>query len=323
MLKFSLSLAVAVVTALGATAPQAFAYPDKPITMIVPVPPGGATDLTARLMGERMSTILGQPIVIENRPGATGAIGATLVKQAAPNGYTFMVAAIGTYSVNPFLQKNLQYDPTKDFDLITVAVRTPNVLIVHPSFPANNVDELIAYMKKNPKKVSFASSGSGTSDHLTAALFMQKTKTEGVHVPYKGGAPAVADLTGGHVNASFQNLGAVIGHIKAGRLKALAVSSDKRVSQLPDTPTLIESGYPDFTVYSWQAAAAPKGLPKDVRAKLSKAAIDALNHEPVRARFNELGFEVVANNADEFAKFLNSELARWKEVIETGKITAN
>lgn len=302
---------------------QANAFPDKPITAIVPFPAGGASDTTARLMAEKMSQLLGQPVVIDNKPGATGAIGATLVKQATPDGYTILVASIGTYATNPFLQKNLQYDPQKDFDLITVAVRTPNVLVANPDFPAKTVAELVDHMKKNPGKVSFASSGSGSSDHLTAALFMQKAGVQGTHVPYKGGAPAIADLIGGHANVSFQNLGAITGQVKAGKLKALAVSSDKRNPALPDVPTLAEAGYSDIVVYSWQAAAAPKGLPKDVRAKLEKAAIDALKSQEVTTKFSDLGFEVVANSSDEFAKFLGEELARWKTVIETGNITAN
>jgi tripartite-type tricarboxylate transporter receptor subunit TctC len=274
-------------------------------------------------MGEKMAQLLGQPVVIDNKPGATGAIGATLVKQAAADGYTLMVASIGTYATNPFLQSGLKYDPQKDFDLVTVAVRTPNVLVANADFPVNNVAELIAHMKKNPGKVSFASSGAGSSDHLTAALFMQKTGTTGSHVPYKGGAPAIADLVGGHVNVSFQNLGAIIGQVKAGKLKALAISGDKRVSQLADTPTLVEAGYPDVVVYSWQAAAAPRGLPADVRTRLNKAAVDSLKSPEVTAKFNELGFDVVASTSEEFGTFLAAELARWKAVIEAGNITAN
>jgi tripartite-type tricarboxylate transporter receptor subunit TctC len=299
------------------------AFPEKPITVVVPFPPGGATDTTARLMADKMSALLGQRLVVENKPGATGSIGATAVKQAAPDGYTMMVASIGTYATNPFLQKDLKYDPQKDFDLITVAVRTPNVLVANPNFPANTVAELVDNMKKNPGKVTFASSGSGSSDHLTAALLMQKTGTEGNHVPYKGGAPAITDLVGGHADVSFQNLGAIIGQVKTGKLKALAISSEKRNPQLPEVPTLAEAGYSDIVVYSWQAAAAPKGLPKDVRAKLAKAAIDALKAPEVATKFNDLGFEVVANSSDEFATFLGTELARWKSVIEAGNITAN
>ena len=316
-------LAVALGFGLAAAVSPALAFPEKAVTVIVPFPAGGASDTTARVMAEKMATLLGQPVVVDNKPGATGAIGATLVKESPADGYTMLLASIGTYAVNPFLQKDLKYDPQKDFDLITVAVRTPNVLVAHPDFPANSVAELVDYLKKNPGQVSFASSGSGSSDHLTAALFMQKTGTDAKHVPYKGGAPAIADLVGGHVNVSFQNLGAVLGHVKEGKLKALAVSGSERASLLPDVPTLAETGYQDIVVYSWQAAAAPKGLPEDVRAKLSAAAIDALKSPEVTEKFNGMGFEVVANTGDEFAKFLADELARWKSVIEAGNITAN
>ncbi|GGF86605.1 lipoprotein [Azorhizobium oxalatiphilum] len=322
-MKVRTPLAAMLGLVLCVAATPSFAYPDKPITVVVPFPPGGATDTTARVMGEQMAHTLGKPVVIDNRPGATGAIGAAQVKNAAPDGYTMMVASIGTYAVNPFLQKDLRYDPQKDFDLITVAVRTPNVLVATPAFPANSVAELVALMKKSPGKVTFASSGSGSSDHLTAALFWQKTGTEGSHIPYKGGAPAISDLIGGHVEVSFQNLGAVVNQIKAGKLKALAVTSDKRVPQLPDVPTLEEAGAKDVVVYSWQAAAAPKGLPADVRAKLSGAAIDALRAPEVAAKFNDLGFEIVANDSKAFDAFLAAELARWKAVIEAGNITAN
>jgi tripartite-type tricarboxylate transporter receptor subunit TctC len=299
-------LAVALGIGLAAAVSPALAFPEKAVTVIVPFPAGGASDTTARVMAEKMATLLGQPVVIDNKPGATGAIGATLVKESPADGYTMLVASIGTYAVNPFLQKDLKYDPQKDFDLITVAVRTPNVLVAHPDFPAKSVAELVDYLKKNPGQVYFASSGSDAK-----------------HVPYKGGAPAIADLVGGHVNVSFQNLGAVLGHVKEGKLKALAISGSERASQLPDVPTLAEAGYQDIVVYSWQAAAAPKGLPEDVRAKLSAAAIDALKSPEVTEKFNGMGFEVVANTGDEFAKFLADELARWKSVIEAGNITAN
>ena len=322
-MKLKVLVTAAILATASAVGLGAVAYPTKTITIVVPFPAGGASDTTARLMAEKMQEILKQPVVVENKPGATGAIGATGVAQATPDGYTLLVASIGTYAVNPFLQKGLKYDPQKDFDLITVAVRTPNVLVASPAFPVKNAKELVGYMKANPDKVTFASSGAGSSDHLTAALYMQATGTKGIHVPYKGGAPAIADLIGGHVNVSFQNLGAVIGHIKSGKLIALGITSDKRVPLLPDTPTLDELGQKGIVVYSWQAVAAPKNLPKDVRAALSKAAIDALKSPDVTKKFNDLGFEVVANNSDEFAKFLADELARWKKVIADGNITAN
>jgi tripartite-type tricarboxylate transporter receptor subunit TctC len=313
--------ALAAALAAMAVTPPAAAYPDKPITVVVPFPPGGSSDAIARALSQKMSATLGQPVVIENVAGATGAIGATRVKRAAPDGYTVLVASIGVYATNPFLQKNLQYDPAKDFDLLTVLVRAPNVLVLHPSVPANSVAEFVEYLKKNPDRVSFASSGAGSSDHLTAALFWQRTGTTGLHVPYKGGGPAISDLLAGHALASFQNLNAIAAHVKAGKLKALAITGDRRSPALPDVPTLAEAGVKDVEVYSWQAAAAPKGLPKSVRDKLHAAFVAALNDADVAPKLTAQGFELVGNTPEQFSQFLNQELARWKQVIERGKIT--
>jgi tripartite-type tricarboxylate transporter receptor subunit TctC len=299
------------------------AWPEKPITAIVPFPPGGSTDQIARAIGPRMTQKLNQPWVVENRPGATGAIGATQVKRAAPDGYTLMVASIGVYAVNPLLQKGLQYDPLRDFDLLTVAVRAPNVLVATPGLPVHDVNELVAYLKKNPGKTSFANSGSGSSDHLTAALFLQKTGTSATHVPYKGGAPAMTDLLGGHADASFQNLNVVVNHIKSGKLKALAITGDKRSPLLPQVPTLAEAGIAGVDVYSWQGIAAPKGLPRDVKDKLVSALATSLNDPEVKGRLQEQGFEVVANTPEQFTRFAAQELERWRQVVQTGKIEAN
>lgn len=296
-------------------------WPDHPVTVVVPFPAGGSTDMVARTVGQKLNERLGQAFVIENRSGATGAIGATSVMRAPPDGYTFMVASIGVYATNPFLQPKLQYDPLKDFDLLTVAVRAPNVLVAYPKFPANTVAELIDELKKKPGKISFASSGAGSSDHLTAALFWQKTGTSGLHVPYRGGAPAISDLVAGHVDVSFQNINAVITQIKGGNLKVLAVTGDKRSPLLPNVPTLSEAGVSGADVFSWQAIAAPKGLPDDVKTKLHAEIVAALNAPDVRPRMEELGFEIVANTPEQFREFLVKELARWKEVIEVGKIS--
>ena len=300
---------------------QAASYPEKPVTMIVPFAPGGSTDTVARMMTVKMGEKLGQPFVVENKPGATGAIGATQVKRSAPDGYTLLVASIGIYATNPFLQKNLSYDPLKDFDLMTVAVRSPNVLFVNPNIPVNSVAELVAYLKKNPNKMTFVSSGAGTSDHLSIALFWQKTGTSGIHVPYKGGAPAIADVIAGHADASFQNLNVVTSHIKAGKLKALAITSEKRSPHLPDVPTMAETGISDMVVYSWQAIAAPKGLPEDVKKALHGAMVSTLKDPDVSKKLTDPGFEIVANTPQEFRSFLQEEQERWKNVIETGKIT--
>jgi tripartite-type tricarboxylate transporter receptor subunit TctC len=295
-------------------------YPERNVTMIVPFPAGGASDITARNVAAKLTDSLGKTVVVDNRAGANGSLGATLLKQAAPDGYTILVGSIGVFAINPALFPDLKYDPMKDFDLLTVAVRTPNVLVANPNFPANSVKELIDYMKKNPDKVSFASSGTGSSDHLTAALFMQKTGTQGVHVPYKGGGPAISDLIGGHANVSFQNLGAIANHVRGGKLKALGVTADKRNAALPDVPTMAEAGVKDVEVFSWQAAAAPKGLPPAIRARLEKDMIAGLKAADTTAKFNDIGFDVVANTGKEFETFLAAEIARWKTVIQTGNI---
>jgi tripartite-type tricarboxylate transporter receptor subunit TctC len=314
------ALAVALAAVIAAPA-HAQNYPDRNITVVVPFPPGGASDVTARLTSNKLSERIGKSVIIENRAGANGGLGSATVKAAAPDGYTLLIGSIGVYAINPVLYKNLKYDPLKDMDLLSLLVRTPNVLVTSPDFPVN-VAELIAHLKANPEKVTFASSGTGSSDHLTAVLFWQKTGTTGVHVPYKGGGPAINDLMGGHANASFQNLGAVAQQIRAGKLKALAVTGDKRAEALPDVPTIAEAGVADLVVYSWQAAAAPKGLPADVRKKLETEIAAAANSPDVKKQFNDIGFDVVASTGAQFTEFLTAETQRWKTVVEVGKITA-
>ncbi|WP_296342756.1 tripartite tricarboxylate transporter substrate binding protein [Reyranella sp.] len=318
----TLSIVAFILAALVGLPAQAADYPDKPITVIVPFPPGGSSDVTARLVSKKMAERVGQSVVIENKGGANGSIGATAMKQAKPDGYTILIGSIGVFAINPALFKDLRYDPMQDFDLLSVAVRTPNVLVANPNFPANTVAELVDYLKKNPNKVTFASSGTGSSDHLTAALFLQKTGTTGTHVPYKGGGPAINDLIAGHANVSFQNLGAIAPHVKSGKLKALGVTSGQRNPTLPDVPTMAEGGVKDLEVYSWQAAAAPKGLPPAVRAKLEAELAASAQAPDIKPQFEAIGFEVVATNGEQFKKFLTDEIARWKNVIDTGKITA-
>lgn len=315
------ALAVLALAATSAFPALAADYPERNITVIVPFPAGGASDMTARLIAPEMAKRVSQSVVIDNRAGANGALGSVALKQAPADGYTLLVGSIGVFAINPALFKDLRYDPQKDFDLLSVAVRTPNVLVANPNFPANNIRELIEHLQKNPGKITFASSGTGSSDHLTAALFWQKIGTTGIHVPYRGGGPAINDLIAGHANVSFQNLGAIAQQVKGGRLKALAVTSDKRTATLPDVPTMAEAGVKDLEVFSWQAAAAPKGLPPAVKAKLEAEFAASANAPDVKAKFEAVGFDVVASNGDQFTKFLAVELARWKSVIETGKIT--
>jgi tripartite-type tricarboxylate transporter receptor subunit TctC len=321
-MRFLTCCALAISSLLFAAPVPAANYPERNITVIVPFPAGGASDMTARIVTPKLAERLKQSVVVDNRAGANGSLGATAMKLAPADGYTLLVGSIGVFAINPALYNDLRYDPQKDFDLLSVLVRTPNVLVANADFPANNVGELIEYLNKNPGKTTFASSGTGSSDHLTAALFWQKTGTTGIHVPYRGGGPAINDLIAGHANVSFQNLGAIAQQVKAGRLKALAVTSDRRVPILPDVPTMAEAGVKGLEVFSWQAAAAPKGLPAAVRAKLEAEFAASANSPEVKAKFESVGFDVVATNGKQFAKFLAEETARWKSVVETGKISA-
>ena len=308
--------------ALALAAP-AHAWPDKTITLVVPFPPGGSTDTLARSIGAEMQKKLGQTVIVDNKAGATGTIGTAQVARAAPDGYTVLVSSLGPFVIAPYLIKNVPYDAGKDLDLLTVAVQAPNVLVVPAASPFKSVADVIAAQKKTPEKITFASSGNGSSDHLTAELFWLQSGTSGIHVPYKGGAPAISDLLGGQVDASFQNINAILPHVNAGKLRALAVTGAKRSALLPNVPTLAEAGVKDADVYSLQGIAAPKGLPADVKAKLHGALVAALNDPAVRPKLLEVGFEIVANTPAEFAAFQAAESARWKKLIETRKITAD
>jgi tripartite-type tricarboxylate transporter receptor subunit TctC len=316
-------LATLVLGFAAAAGAQTQNWPDKPVTLLVPFPPGGSTDLIARTLSPKLQEKLGGTFIIDNKPGAGGAIGAVAAKRAAPDGYTIFVSSLGPFVIGPHLLKNPGYDPLKDFDYITVAVQAPNVLAVPASSPHKTMADVIAYLKANPSKMTFASAGNGTSDHLTAELFWQQTGTTGVHIPYKGGAPAMTDLLGGQVDATFMNINTGLNNIKAGKLRALAVTSAKRSPLLPDVPTMEESGIKNVTVYSWQAFAAPKGLPADIKAKLHSAIVAGLNDPQVKPKLLELGFEIVGNTPEQFTAFQASEFARWKKVIEVGKITGD
>lgn len=321
----ALLLSISSVLALQAISVQAqgTAWPNRPIRMLVPFVAGGSSDIIGRSVAIRMQEALGQTVIVDNRPGANGAIAGQILAKASPDGYTLMVGSIGVFAINVALFKDLPYDPLRDYDLLTVAVRNPNVLITSQKVAAASVKDLVSLLQKSPGKLTFVSSGTGSSDHLSAELFWQRTKTTGIHVPYKGGAAAMADMVGGQVDASFQNLGAATGHIKAGRLRALAVTGDRRSPQLPEVPTMLELGFPGFEVYSWQAFAAPRGLPKDIRSRMESAVVSALKLPQVRQSMDDLGFEVVANTGAEFEAFLRGEIARWKQVVQTANIQPN
>jgi tripartite-type tricarboxylate transporter receptor subunit TctC len=319
MKKTLMGLALAV----AATASAFAAYPEKTVTMVVPFPPGGSTDAIARVIGQKLSEKFGQSFIVDNKAGATGTIGAAFVKRAPADGYTLFVSSLGPFVIAPHLIKGVQYDALKDFDPITIAVQAPNVLVVPVSSPDKSVADLLAHLKKTPGKVSFASSGNGSSDHLSAELFWQQTGTEGLHIPYKGGGPAINDLLGGQVDAAFVNINSILQHIKAGKVRALAISSEKRSPLLADVPTLQEQGVKGAEVQSWQAVAAPKGLPADVKSKLHAAIVASLNDPAVKEKLLAQGFEIVADTPEHFAKYQAMEYARWKQLIEARNIKAD
>lgn len=309
--------------ALALSATVASAWPDKPITLLVPFPPGGSTDLIARTLSSKLPEKLGgATVVVENRAGATGTIGAQAVVRAPADGYTLLVTSLGPLVIAPHLFK-VPYDPLKDLDPLTVAVQAPNVLVVPAASPLKSMADVIAYLKANPGKMSFASSGNGSSDHLTAELFWLQTGTNGIHVPYKGGGPVMTDLLGNQVESSFMNINTALPQIRAGKLRALSITSAKRSPLLPQVPTLEESGVKGANVYSWQAVSAPRGLPADVKKRLHEAIVAVINDPQVTPKLLELGFELVLNSPEQFAAYQASEYARWKHLIAERNIKAD
>lgn len=317
-------LLTSVLLSLAASsAVMAQAWPAKPVTLLVPFPPGGSSDAIARMLGSKLQEKLGGSFVVDNRGGAGGTIGTAMVKRAAPDGYTLLVTSLGPLVIGPHLLKNIGYDPTKDLDYVSVAVQAPNVLVVPAASPHKTMADVLAFLKANPEKMTFASSGNGSSDHITAELFWQQTGTSGVHIPYKGGGPVMSDLLGNQVDASFMNLNTALPQIKAGKLRALGITSAKRSPVVADVPTTDELGIKGLQVYSWQAVAAPKGLPADIKAKLYGGIVAALNAPDVKPKLLEQGFEIVANKPEQFTAFQHAEFERWKKVITDRKITAD
>jgi tripartite-type tricarboxylate transporter receptor subunit TctC len=299
------------------------AWPNRPVTILVPFVAGGPSDIVARAIANRMSQVIGQPVVAENRAGANGEVAGRALARAEPDGHTLLVGSIGVFAINAALRPDLGYDPVKEFAPVTLAVTTPNVLVVNPDkVPVRTTAELVQWLKSNGGKASYSTSGVGSSDQMTTELFKQRTGTDVAHVPYRGGAAAATDLIAGNVQMSFQNLPTVSGHIQGGRLRALMVTDSKRHPTLPDVPTAAEAGLEDFVVTSWQAVMAPAGLPQPLLAKLSGAVTEALRHPEVRPQLERIGFDVVANSPDEYGAFQRAEIARWREVIQRAGIKA-
>ena len=320
----ALSLLAAATTLLIAAAPaaaQSGAYPSRPVTLVVPFPPGGGTDTGARILAEQLTRRWSQTVVVENKGGAAGQIGADQVAKAKADGYTLLMGNVGTQAINPALYKKLPYDADKAFAPITLVAELPLAMMVNPSVPANNVKDFIAYAKAKPGQLSYSSSGAGGGPHLAAEMFKDSTGAFIVHVPYRGGGPAVSDLIAGHVQLSFMTVFEASGHIKAGKLRALAVTSDKRVPALGDVPTLSEAGVPGFNSISWIGLLAPAGTPQDVTDKVAADVRAVMAQEDVKKKFSELGAVPATGTPASFAKLIDDDRKRYAQIIQDRKIT--
>ena len=316
----SISLGFMLALILLGQAHAQTAWPAKPIRMIVGFAAGGSTDVTARIIAQALSERLGQPVVVENRGGAGGNIGAEAVAKADPDGYTLLMATSSTFAANPNLYKSLPFDVQKDFAPITVTAFIPNLLVVNPSVPANNVADFITYLKANPDKLNFASAGNGTSQHLSGELFNSLAGVRMMHVAYRGGAPAVSDLLGGQVQVIFAPLVEVIQQVRADKLKALGITTAKRSPLLPDVPTILES-LPGYEVALWNGLLAPAKTPPAIIDRINRATIEALRSPEVKAKLAEQGSEPVGNTPAEFKAFIESELVKWRRLVEISGAT--
>lgn len=297
-------------------------FPNRPIRIVVCVPAGGGVDTVTRIVADGLSRRIGQPVVVENRGGAAGNIGAEYVFNSEPDGYTLLAAQPSPLTVNPLLYKNMSFDPKK-FEPVTIMTSIANVLLVRPDFPAKTAREFIAYAKANPGKINYASQGIGTTSHLTAALFETMTGTKLVHVPYKGTAPALNDLIAGHVDMIFMELASAIKLHEAGRAHILAVATDKRIANLPDIPTLIEAGVPGFASGTWNAIAAPPKTPAAIVAKLNKAIVEVLNSPEVQDHFAKINLHAAGGSPAEAKAFIVKETQVWGEVIKAAGVPAH
>ena len=312
-------LLAATIAACAATA-FAQGYPNKPIRIIAPFPPGGSADLTARIIADHLTRSMGQPVVVENVPGAGGSIAAERVVKSPPDGYTLIVGSTGIMSVNASLFAKLPYDIVKNFTPISVVIRVPSYLVVHPKVPVNSVMELIEYARRNPGKLTYASAGNGTSQHTNPELFKSMAKVSILPIPYRGSAPCMAALVAGEVDMMIELGPTAIPQIKAGRIRVLGASTAERTRAMPEIPAIAEAGLPGFDAYTWFAIAGPGGMPRDVVAKLHAEIVNAVAPPEVRARLEAIGAEVVANSPEEFAEFQAKEIAKWARVIKDSGI---
>ena len=319
--RFALQLTVVLLAASAAPLSFAQAYPTKPIRLLVPFPPGGTTDIVARIVGDRLSKELGQPVIIENRGGGGGTVGADALAKATPDGYTLGVATVSTMATNPATNPKIPYNPLTDFMPITNLANVPNVMTIHPGLPAKNMKEFIAYAKKNPGKLSYASSGTGGISHLDGELFKELTGTFILHIPYRGSGPALNDTLAGQVQIQFDNLPSSLQHIKAGKLRALAVAAPKRLDVLPDVPTFTEVGLAPIDNLAWYGLVAPAKTPTEVITRVHAAAVKALADPDVRKRLADAGSTADGNTPQQFAAQIKKEFDLRKKIATDRKIT--
>ncbi len=311
-----IAVSVAALSIHTAQAQSADTYPNKPIKFIVPYAAGGASDVTSRLLAQAMSPSIGQTVIVENKTGAGGNIGTDFVAKSAPDGYTMLLAYTGPMAINPTLYKNIPFNPLKDFAAVTLVAEAPLLLGVHPSVPVKNVKELVEYARANPGKIFYGSSGTGGADHLAGDLFMQETGTKIVHVPYKGGAPALRDLVAGNTQMQFMTIPAAIPHIKDGRIRPLAILSNSRFELFPDVPTIAEAGLPGVYVNNTYGVAVPAGTPPAVVNKLNAELVKAVKSQDIVNRFKDLGLVPRYNTPEEFTQFMKDEHARWAKIVK-------
>jgi tripartite-type tricarboxylate transporter receptor subunit TctC len=295
-------------------------FPSRPITILVPFAAGGTTDILGRLMARHLATRLGGTVIVDNKPGAGGSVGSSMVAKAAGDGHALLMGTIGTHAINQYLYKKLAYDPFKDFAPVSLVAMVPNVLVVHPSQPYRTVKEMIVYAKANPGKLNYASAGNGTSIHLSGAMFEQMAQVDMIHVPYKGSAPAVADLIAGQTSCMFDNLPSSMPHIKSGALRAIAVTSSKRFPALPNVPTIAESGLPGYDATSWFGLWAPSSTPSELVARLNAEINQILSLPDVKQVMLEQGAEAAPDTPQQFASFIQSEAGKWSKVVKTANV---
>ena len=312
--------AIAMTMVLSSGAVMAQAWPAKPVTLIVPFPPGGTTDVLARALAEKLQHSLGQPVIVESKPGAGATLGADYVAKSKPDGYTLLIGAVH-HTIATSVYKKLPYDFQKDFAPITTIALVPNVLVVNASTPARNVAELVAMAKAQPGKLTYGSNGNGTAQHLIGTQFQNITGTEIVHIPYKGSGPLATDLLGGQITMSFDTVTPVLQHIKAGKLRALGVTTAKRSSALPDVPTLDEAGLKGFNIGTWFGVLAPVATPKDIVAKLNAEAVKVIHSPEFRKRMDEIGAEPVGNSTADMGAQIKGETEKFAKLVKDGKVT--